>query len=111
MWFNKKKSCSIPKFENLGISESFLLLKFLVVHETQNLKTDWKMTTLKKKTLTLWCGLRRKNIHFWGSEFLICPVLEIENLDSSESFRLLQIFVVSITLSMGNVKTFYWISN
>ena len=53
MWFNKKKKqfprfpsfrfCPIPKIENSEISESFLLLQFLVVYETQNLKTE-KMT-------------------------------------------------------------------
>ena len=49
MWFNKKKKiprfpsfrfCLIPKIENSEISESFLLLQFLVVYETQNLKTE-----------------------------------------------------------------------
>ena len=50
MWFEKKK-CSFPRFpsfrffpipifENSEISESFLLLKFLVVWETQNLKAE-----------------------------------------------------------------------
>ena len=72
MWFNKKKSyqfqrflsfrfCPIPKMENSGISESFILIKFLVVYKTQNQKHD-----LKDKTLTLQCGLRRKNVHFRG---------------------------------------------
>ena len=40
--------CPIPKIENSEISESFILLKFLVVYETQNRKND-----LKEKTLTL----------------------------------------------------------
>ena len=50
MWFNKEKCqfpcfpssrfCPIPKFENLEISESSLLLQLLVVYETQNLKTE-----------------------------------------------------------------------
>ena len=50
MWFNKKKYhfprfpsfrfCPIPKIENSEILESFLLLKFLLEYETQNLKTD-----------------------------------------------------------------------
>ena len=65
MWFNKKKQLPrflsfrfwpIPKIGNLGM---FYLLKFLVVYETQNQKND-----LKEKTLTLRCGLRRKNVHF-----------------------------------------------
>ena len=33
--------------------------------------------------------------------FRFCPILEIENLETSESFHLLQIFTVYITLSMG----------
>ena len=45
MWFNKKnrnrkipkiENRNIPKIENSEISESFILLKFLVVYETQN---------------------------------------------------------------------------
>ena len=50
MWFKKKKCqsptfpsfrfCPILEIENLETSESFLLLIFLVVYETQNLKTD-----------------------------------------------------------------------
>ena len=104
--FPSFRFCPIPKLENSEILESFLLLKFLVVYETQNLKTDWKMTQ-KKKRLTLWYGLRRPRF----SSFRFCPILEIENLETSESFHLLQIFIVYITLSMGKVKTFYWISN
>ena len=38
--------------------------------------------------------------------FRFCPILEIENLETSDSFRLLHIFIVSITLSMGKVKPF-----
>ena len=63
--FPRFRFCPIPKFENSEILESLLLLKFLVVYETQNLKTDWKMTQ-KKKRLTLWYGLRRKNANFRG---------------------------------------------
>ena len=53
MWFNKKKfwgfqvfdfALYIPKIKNSEISESFLLLTLLVVYETQNLNTDWRMT-------------------------------------------------------------------
>ena len=71
MWFNKKKIaisevskfsiCPVPKIENSEISESFILIKFLVVCKTQNQKYD-----LKEKTLILQCGLRRKNVHFRG---------------------------------------------
>ena len=60
MWSKKKyqfsrfpsfQFCPIPKIKNSEISESFLLLKFLVLNETQNLKTDSKMTKKKKKKL------------------------------------------------------------
>ena len=113
MWFNKKKKqfprfpsfqfCSIPKIENSEISESFILLKFLVVYETQNRKND----------------LNKKNFNFrmWSEEkkcpfprfpgFRFFAMLEIENLETSESFPLLQIFIVSVALSMGKIKTFY----
>ena len=43
--FPSFRFCVIPKIEN---SESFTLLKFLVVYETQNRKND-----LKQKTLTM----------------------------------------------------------
>ena len=39
--------------------------------------------------------------------FRFCPILEIEYLETSESSHLLQIFIVSITLSMGKFKTFH----
>ena len=58
--FPSSQFCPKPKIENSEISESFTLLKVLVVYETQNLKNDLN----EKKTLTLRCGLRRKNAHF-----------------------------------------------
>ena len=117
MWFEKKKCkfprfpsfrlCLIPKIENSEILESFLLLKFLVVYETQNLKTDWKMTQNLKSYL-----FEKKKCPFPKfPSFWFCPILEIENFEILESFHLLQIFIVSITLSMGKVKTFHWISD
>ena len=69
MWFNKKKETmsEVSEFSilaytqnrKLGNLRKFYLLKFFVVYETQNRKND-----LEEKTLTLRCGLRRKNIHF-----------------------------------------------
>ena len=57
VWEEKKPVSEVSEFsilpytqiENSKISESFLLLRFLVVYETQNLKTDWKMTQNKKR--------------------------------------------------------------
>ena len=46
--FPSFRFCPIPKIENSEISESFLLLIILVAYETENLKTDWKMTQNKK---------------------------------------------------------------
>ena len=40
------------------------------------------------------------------ANFQFCPILEIKNLETSASFHLVQIFIASITLSMGKVKTF-----
>ena len=80
MWFNKKKKrqfprfpsfrfCPIPKIENLEISESFILLKSLVVYEIQNRKND-----LKEKPLTVRYGLRKKKKSISEvSEFSILP--------------------------------------
>ena len=105
--FPSFRFCPIPKIENSEISESFLLLKFLVVYETQNLKTDWKMTQNLKSYL-----FEKKKCPFPKfPSFWFCPILEIENFEILESFHLLQIFIVSITLSMGKVKTFHWISD
>ena len=58
----------------------------------------------RKKTLTLRCGLTRKDVI---PGFRFCPVLEIENLETLGSFRLLQVFIVSVALSMGKIKTFH----
>ena len=52
--FPSFRFCPVPKIENSEISESFILIKFLVVSKTQNQQYD-----LKEKTLTLQCGLRR----------------------------------------------------
>ena len=45
--FPSFRFCPIPKIVNSEISESFILLKFLVVYETQNRKNDLKEKTFK----------------------------------------------------------------
>ena len=47
-----------PKWKLRNLRK-FYLLEFLVAYGTQNQKID-----LKEKTVTLRCGLRRKNVHF-----------------------------------------------
>ena len=59
--FPSFRFCPIPKIKNSQISESFILLKFLVIYEIQNQKDE-----IKEKTFTLRYGLRRKNVHFQG---------------------------------------------
>ena len=75
----------------LSSTQSFILLKFLVVHETQNQKNDLKE---KNFNFTMWfkkkCPFPRfPSFRFW-------PILEIENLETSESFCLLQIFIALV---------------
>ena len=108
--FSSFRFYPIPKIENSEISESFLLLIFLVVYETQNLKSDWKTTQNKKLYFYDMIWEEKWQCPSFPS-FRFCPLLEIENLETSKSFHLLQIFIVFITLSMGKVKTFHWISN
>ena len=48
----------------------------------------------------------KENALFQGfPSFRFCHILEIENSEISESFLLLQIFIVSIAVNMGKVKT------
>ena len=65
IWLRKKlkfprfpgfQFCSIPEIENLKILESFLLLEFLVVWESQNTKSK-KRRTSGKRSITSECGL------------------------------------------------------
>ena len=110
MCFEKKKCqfprfpsfrfCPIPKIENSEILESFLLLKFLVVYETQNLKTDWKMTQNKKRYFydVIW---EEKMPIPKISEFSILPYTWNRKLGNLGKFSFTSNFIVSITLSMG----------
>ena len=80
--FSSFRFCPIPKIKKLEISESFILLKFLVVYESQNRKND-----LKEKTLTLQCGLRRKNVNFQGFRvFDFALYLKLKSLKSQKVF-------------------------
>ena len=99
MGFNKKKKkilrfpsfrfCPILKTENSKILERFILLKSFVVYETQN--------ELKEKNFyfTMWFEKKKYSFPRLPS-FRFCTILEIENLETLESFRLLQIFIVSV---------------
>ena len=80
---------SILSYTYLNISKCFLLLQFLVVYETKDSK--FKKKKKKKKR-----DLRPKNYNctIWFASFRYCPIPEIENLETSESFRLLQILII-----------------
>ena len=98
--FPSFRFCFTPKIEN---SESFILLKFLVVYETENRKND-----LKEKNFNFRIWFEKKKCPFPRfSGFRFFPILEIENLETSESFPLLQMFIVLISQSMGKLKTFH----
>ena len=73
--------CPIHKIKNSEISENFLLLQFLAVYETQNLKTE--KNDLKEKTLTL--TLRKIPISE-VSEFLILPYTQNEKFGNLGKF-------------------------
>ena len=90
MWLNKEKNISqVSEFSILAYTQNrklrilgkFYLLKFLVVYENQNQKNE-----LKEKTFTLRCGLRKKSQFPRFPSFRFCLILEIENLENSESF-------------------------
>ena len=74
--------------------------------ESKNLKND-----LKEKTLTLWCGLGRKIPISEVSDFSILPYTWNRKLGNLGKFSFTSIFIDSIAVSMGKVKTFHWISN
>ena len=66
----KRKKYQFPRFPSFAVYPKWktrkspkvlFLIKFLVVYKTQNQKYD-----LTEKTLTLQCGLRRKNVNFRG---------------------------------------------
>ena len=83
--FPSFRFCPIPKIENAEILESFLLLKILVVYETQNLKTGWKITQNKKRYYcdVIWEG---KMPIFVVSEFSILPYTWNQKRGNLEKF-------------------------
>ena len=86
--------------ESSEISESFLLLKFLVVYETQNVETNWKMTQNKKLYFydVIW---EEKMPISKVSEFSILSYTWNQKLGNLGKFSFNSNFLVSITLSMG----------
>ena len=52
----------------------------------------------------MWFNKKKRQFQRFPS-FRFCPVLEIENLKTTESFRLLQTFIVLVVLSMEKIKT------
>ena len=88
------------KLGNLG---KFYLLKFLVVYETQNQKND-----LKEKTLTLRCGLRRKNVNFRDFRvFDFALYLKSKTWKPRKVLVYFNFFIVLVALIMGKIKTFH----
>ena len=65
--------------------------KFLVVYETQNLKTDKKMTQKKKNANFIMWFEKKKCPFSRFVSFRFSPIPKIENLEILESFHLVQI--------------------
>ena len=113
---NKKKTISkVSEFlilsytqhRKLGNLGKFYLLKFLVVCETQNQKSD-----LKEKTLSLPCGLRRKNVHFRDFRvFDFALYLKSKTWKPRKILVYFNFLFFLVALSMEKIKTFHWISN
>ena len=60
----------------------------------------------KKFNFTMWFEKKKCPCPRFPN-FQFCPIFEIENLETWESFRILQVFIVSVALSMGKIKTFH----
>ena len=120
IWNRSSKNYKIPKKKEtitlrcgfntqnrkLGNLWKFYLLKFLVVYETQNHK---KWPKRKNFNFTMW--FEKKKCPF----FLFCSTLEMENLETSESFRLLQYFIISVYFNflfmfgiLKNRNQYFW---
>ena len=70
--FPNFRFCPLSKIENLEILESFVLLKFLVVYETQNLKND-----IKEKNIDFMMWFEKKKCPFARfSGFRFCAMLK-----------------------------------
>ena len=81
--FPNFRFCPLSKIENLEILESFVLLKFLVVYETQNLKND-----IKEKNIDFMMWFEKKKCPFARfSGFRFCPMLK------SKTWKLWKVFV------------------
>ena len=95
--------CPIPKIENSEILESFILLKFFVVYETQNLKTDWKMTQNKKRYFydVIW---EEKMPNSKVSEFTILPYTWNRKLGKLQKFSFASNFYLFHYIKHGKGK-------
>ena len=81
--------------------KSFILLQFLIVHETQNLKTK-NATYMKKNYDVVWEEREEMSL----SRLQFCPTLETENLETSESFCLFKILSMQQCTSVSNFSLF-----
>ena len=94
MWFNKKIPISkVSEFSILRYTLDRNLGKF---YFAQIFGSIWNSKSKK------WSKTKNINDVVWEEKmsrfpsFRICPILEIENVETSETFRLLQIFIASV---------------
>ena len=107
MWFNKKKYTNYRGFRvfvfalypKLKTRKSWKVLLYLIFWYY-----FWQKWP-KGKKLYLYDVVWEKKCPFPRfPSFRFCPIFEIENLESLESFPLLQVFIVSSTISMGKIS-------
>ena len=78
----------------------------MVVYQTQDSRA--KQNDLREKNnynFTMWFNKKKLNFSRFPS-FRFNPIPEIENLETSESFRLHQKLIVPIASSVGKLKIF-----
>ena len=112
MWFNKNQNTDFWGFRvfyfalylklKLGNLGKCFLLKFLVVYKTQNRKNNKKEENFNFPM----CLEKEKYTFPRFPSFRFYSLLEIENLETLESFRLLQIFIDSVALTWERIKPF-----
>ena len=95
----------IPKIENSEISESFLLLQYLVIWNPRSRNKKKKTFEKVNYNFKIWFNKKKwKYTRF--TSFRICPIPEIESFGTLKRFYLLQMLIVSIVLSVGKLKVF-----
>ena len=115
MAFNKKmhqflmfpsfRFCPISKIENSEMSEFFFFTS--IAGNIWNPRSKKQKIYVRQKSYNFAMWFDKKEYQFLSFlSFWYFPILEIENLDTTESFHFLQIFFFLNALSFRKLKTF-----